>query len=79
MSDFFPPQSADEAPALLAPDDDVVLLSLPQADNVTAAIAATDTVVPNALPMLMKLTDPTLPRRLEDSRETYAVGVDGTR
>ncbi len=61
------------------PDDDVVLLSLPHADSVTAAIAATDTVAPNALPMLLKLTDPTLPRRLEDSRETYAVVVDGTR
>ncbi len=78
FSDFLPPQSAADVPPVADPDDDVVLLSLPQADSVNAATAATDTVVPNALPMLLKLTAPTFPRRLGDTPATYAAAVDGT-
>ena len=68
LSDFLPAQFDDEPPS--EPDDDVALLSLPHADSDTVAIAATATVVPNALPILLKLTDPTFVRRLADSRET---------
>jgi hypothetical protein len=57
-----PPHSADAdavpfPPVVVAPDP--ALLSLPQPARVSAAIAATETVVPSDLPMLLSFTDPT--------------------
>ena len=45
--------------SLAAPDPDVSCSLLPQPDRASATIAVADTVVPKALPMLLKLTDPT--------------------
>jgi hypothetical protein len=44
--------------SLAAPDPDVFSL-LPHPERASATIAVADTVVPKALPMLLKLTDPT--------------------
>ena len=63
VTEFLPPQSADADAAAVpdAPDEVLVpaLLSLPHADSVRAAIAVADSVVPNALPMLLSFTYPT--------------------
>jgi len=47
------------AAEVLGPEEEELepaLLSLPQADSVSAASAAMDSVVPNALPMLLSFT-----------------------
>ena len=62
MSEFLPPQSADDAAVPLpAAELELVpeLLSLPHAVSVSAAIAVTDSVVPSVLPMLLSFTYPT--------------------
>ncbi|BBZ77774.1 hypothetical protein MANY_31110 [Mycolicibacterium anyangense] len=62
VSAFLPPQSAEDADEPDAPadeDDDLLLLSLPQAVNVNPVIAVADTVTRNALPKLFRFTYPT--------------------
>src|ERR1700712_4469210 len=66
VSEFLPPQSAEAADDEADPDAgeeelEPALLSLPQADRVSAASAATDRVVPNALPMLLSFTNSHFP------------------
>jgi hypothetical protein len=68
--EFLPPQSAEPACAVPdAPDEALVpaLLSLPQADSVNAAIAAADSVVPNALPKPLSFTYSHFPLRNSDA------------
>jgi hypothetical protein len=67
VSEFLPAQSADDDDAVPdAAEEELVpaLLSLPHADSVSAASAATDSVVPNALPMLLSFTYSHFPRGL---------------
>src|ERR1700761_7380005 len=63
VSEFLPAQSAAEADADPDPLAAVLeavpaLLSLPQPDSVSAAIAVADSVVPNVLAMLLSFTYP---------------------
>ena len=61
VSEFLPPQSADADAVPDAPEEVLVpaLLSLPHADSVSATSAVAESVVPNALPMLLSFTYPT--------------------
>ena len=66
---FLPPQSAADADADPDSDEpDGALLSLPQPASVSAAIAATETVVPNDLPMMLSFTYPTFLERSQTAR-----------
>ena len=82
VSAFLPPHSADAdaVPMHRCRRCSVpALLSLPHADSVSAAIAVADSVVPNALPMLLSFTYPTFRLTASDSPATYAAAVDGSR
>jgi hypothetical protein len=77
-----PPHSADDDAVPDAPEEVLVpaLLSLPHADSVSAASAAAEIVVPNALPMLLSFTYSHFHRgtlTASDSPATYAAAVDG--